>query len=570
MNLSTDYKHYSKINGPVAAIDDLGRKLPGIEEVGPRREDRYVGMFYFVHKSDGNGIPINVSEVLNRTPEAALDYDHPAWGEKESVYHWGEPLFGYYQTKDEWVIRRHIEMLSIADIDFLVFDTTNRITFRDHCKKILYILNEYIQEGWKVPRVVYYTNTKSGETIQEIYEDIYQTGFCSDTWFYWEGKPLIIGLPWECSREIQDFFTFRLSQWPTEPFKEGGFPWMAFERPQHVFRDKMGRAEVISVSVAQHPQIKFGDSAMYGETRNRGRTFHDGHCDEKPEALLWGFNFAEQWEYAITQDPKIIFVTGWNEWTMGRYKGPKDRPVTFIDQANQEYSRDIEPMKGGHFDNYYMQLIDYVRRFKGTDPVLQAGPNKTINIRGTFKQWDDVGPVYYNMPFGTLKRNHTGYGGIVYNNVAGSNGVELLKLTRDDDNLYFFVQTKYPIKKYSFQPWMRLFLHIEGDQRIGWKGYQYAVNLELIDSDFSILHESLGGWRWKHKGRVPLNTAGNQMMLSVSRELLGLKGISDFEVHFKWVDGGRGDWTIEDFYLNGDTAPYGRVNYVYSVISNDR
>ena len=99
---------------------------------------------------------------------------------------------------------------------------------------------------------------------------------------------------------------------------------MSFERPQHVFRDKNGNPEVISVSVAQHPQIKFGDSAMYGEIRNRGRAFHDGYNDKTKGALNWGFNIAEQWEYAIAQDPKIIFVTGWNEWSMGRIRDPKN------------------------------------------------------------------------------------------------------------------------------------------------------------------------------------------------------------------------------------------------------
>ena len=52
------------------------------------------------------------------------------------------------------------------------------------------------------------------------------------------------------------------------------------------------------------------------------------------------------------------------------------------------------------------------------------------------------------------------------------------------------------------------------------------------------------------------------MMLKVPRILIGLDK-SPFEIHFKWADGIAGDWSIEDFYLNGDTAPYGRLNYVY-------
>jgi len=554
-----NYKNYEF--GPTVGKDALGRKLPVLGKVGPRRRDRYVGIFYFVNKSPmERSVPINVTKLLQENPEVARDFDHPAWGPPESIYYWGEPLFGYYLTSDEWVIHKHIEMLTFADVDFLVFDTTNRLTFGDNCKLIFSILNKYIQAGWNVPKVVYYTNTKSGETIQEIYEDIYKPELYPDTWFYWEEKPLIIGFPWECSKEIQEFFTFRLSQWPTEPPKEGGFPWIDFERPQHVFRDKEGNPEIISVSVAQHPQLRFGDSAMYGEIRNRGRAFHDGYNDKTPGALLWGFNFAEQWEYAISQDPKIVFVTGWNEWTAPRLRGPKERPVSFVDQANWEFSRDIEPMKGGHFDNYYIQLIDYIRRYKGTDPISDVGPEKTIDIRGPFTQWNDVQPTYYDMPFGNLHRNHPGYGGIIYINDSGRNSFDMMKVARDNENIYFYVRTRKPIKGI---PW--LFLHIEGDEDVGWEGYHYIVNMITIDYTFSVVHRSLGGWRWVPVGRAPIRVEGNEMMLAISKNLLSLdNGKVPFEIHFKWADNIEGDWSIEDFYLNGDTAPYGRLNFVYS------
>ena len=39
--------------------------------------------------------------------------------------------------------------------------------------------------------------------------------------------------------------------------------------------------------------------------------------------------------------------------------------IYFIDQYNREYSRDAEPMRGYHTDNYYYQLIDGIRRYKG-------------------------------------------------------------------------------------------------------------------------------------------------------------------------------------------------------------
>lgn len=124
--------------GSLYAIDSLGRRLCSEDQVGPARKDRYVGMFYFLTHGAGfdeasgeEGAkkihPVNITEMLKEHPEAKMDYDHPGW--KGSPLCWGEPLYGYYHQKDEWVLRKHIEMLTAAGVDFLVFDTTNRVTF---------------------------------------------------------------------------------------------------------------------------------------------------------------------------------------------------------------------------------------------------------------------------------------------------------------------------------------------------------------------------------------------------------------------------------------------------------
>ncbi len=37
-------------------------------------------------------------------------------------------------------------------------------------------------------------------------------------------------------------------------------------------------------------------------------------------AHYYGVNFQQQWDYALKTDPEFLFVTGWNEWTMGRFE----------------------------------------------------------------------------------------------------------------------------------------------------------------------------------------------------------------------------------------------------------
>src|SRR5699024_12219967 len=88
----------------------------------------------------------------------------------------------------------------------------------------------------------------------------------SDNWYYLDGKPLIIGVSEEAKgRNYESFFTFRESQWPNEPAKPNGWPWIDFQRPQKTYKNDKGEPEIINVSAAQHPnlQASMGGSASY-------------------------------------------------------------------------------------------------------------------------------------------------------------------------------------------------------------------------------------------------------------------------------------------------------------------
>jgi len=44
---------------------------------------------------------------------------------------------------------------------------------------------------------------------------------------------------------------------------------------------------------------------------------------------------------------------------------------------------------------------------------------------------------------------------------------------------------------------------------------------------------------------------------------MGLSG-NGVDIEFKWNDNMQDNGNIMDFYVNGDTAPGGRFNYVYT------
>ena len=68
--------------------------------------------------------------------------------------------------------------------------------------------------------------------------------------------------------------------------------------------------------------------------------------------------------------------------------------IRLQDEFNEEYSRDIEPMKGGYGDTYYMHLISFVRRFKGMEKPAEENKNHTVDIKSGFADWNNVVLTY--------------------------------------------------------------------------------------------------------------------------------------------------------------------------------
>lgn len=550
-------------SGPLMATDALGRTTPDRAAGVPApRENRLVGLFYFLWLGEcGKHKPYNISEIVAADPQAGYKPDSDVWGGVGTYHHWGEPFYGYYYSDDEWVVRHHMKLIMQADIDFLFFDTTNALMYEHNSKLVMRVLQEYHDEGWKIPQVMFYTNTASGKTVQEIYEKIYRPGFARDTWFCLDGKPVIIAVEAECSPECRAFFNIKMSQWPNEPDKLGGWPWMDFTRPQRVFSNLQGVPEVINVSVAQHPQLRFGDSVLYGETGNCGRAFHNGHNDPAPDAWKKGYNFAEQFDRAVETDPPIVLVTGWNEWIAGRWQGIPERPLMFVDCANYEYSRDLEMMRGGYFDNYFMQLIENVRRYKGVadTPVFGRLPVPDGAAVGCFCESD---AVYDSFDDGDFARHAEG-SGCVYDNRTQRNAIRKIKVKHDGEYLCFLLRTKQPVTPYDGTgSWMRLYLNTTGGQ-----GYQFVLNTHPAPDGTTTLARVIGTDDDLTAADLPDVVAfyevdGDKFKIKVPLRALGLDP-DGFTVWFKAADSREPIASVEDFYDKGDVAPLGRMNFVY-------
>ena len=175
---------------------------------GAREGERLVGLFYFLWLGEhGRQGPYDVTKILAADPDAGRKPGSSQWGGIGVYHHWGEPLYGYYFSDDEWVVRRHMKLIMQAGVDFIFFDTTNSFVYEHNANLVMRVLKEYHDAGWKVPKVMFYTNSDSGKTVQRIYDSVYGQGFAKEVWFELDGKPVVVAKEEECSPQMRAFFT---------------------------------------------------------------------------------------------------------------------------------------------------------------------------------------------------------------------------------------------------------------------------------------------------------------------------------------------------------------------------
>ena len=234
----------------------------------------------------------------------------------------------------------------------------------------------------------------------------------------------------------------------------------------------------------------------------------------------------------------------------------------FVDQYTQEYSRDCEPMRGGHGDNYYYQLASWVRRYKGVRKRPVAEGSIRIVIDGSFDDWKTVTPEFRDTIGDTIHRDHKGYGELVYRNDTGRNDIVMSKAAHDDKNIYLFVQTLKKITPRTDRNWMLLLLDTDQNTKTGWLGYDFVVNLD-VSSDTKTTVKARRGDKWKTVGQASYRVNGNGMELSIPRATIGETGKTAYDFH--WADNIQRLDDVSDLGVNGDSAPNRRWNYRYEV-----
>ncbi len=555
----------------IAATDALGRVFVSGDT---ENKERYVGMFYFLWLGiSGSGTVYDISDLLENDPDSLWSVAGGNSASPMGAYHfWGKPLFGYYRSDDEWVIRKHMEMFIYAGLDFLCFDTTNAVTYPNVVAKIFEVLYDYQQQGFKVPKIMYYTNTNSLVTMKSLYNDVYQNAKYaqySSLWFAPNGKPMIVGAKNELIedygsdgepiykeeyKDIAEYFEIKYSQWPgkNKTFYKDGFPWIDFSYPQ---RNHNG---VMSVSVAQHITVRMSD----GDS-NWGRGYDRTTFKNESSRAVEGLNYQSEWD-TVLKNPEavnIAFLTGWNEWIAIKQRGSDNMPY-FVDTFNMEYSRDMEPMEGGYGDNFYLQTIKNIREYKYTSPKhYKYILNSPSGISD--EAWEISSS--YRDPIGDCKqRNSRGYDSrTTYTDSSGRNDIQSVKVTHDDKYLYVLIGCASDIttRLANDTAFMNVYIGTNRSAKYKYGDYNFVINRSLTGGKASV--ERIDGVnKYTSVGSAECWQSGNNLMLKVSLSSLGLSA-ENCSILFKVTDNVLPSEDFSSFYTTGDCAPIGRLSYSY-------
>ena len=398
------------------------------------------------------------------------------------------------------------------------------------------------------------------------------------------------------TNEVKEFFTLRNMWWGyyewdgkrfigTEDNWSFGYS-LADEHiknmsPKELLSTHNGKPEQGAVTPAQHP-VTMTENPM-GVGKSWTRKYGEPQLNEydmpevgyipylnavKPNPVLYGAYFQESWDYALEGDPEFLYINDWNEWTAMKFNTESEtswlgriNPFMFVDQYNMEFNRGIQPMKGGYSDNYYMQMAQNIRRYKGTRSIPEHTGYTEVKIDGRFGDWKHNTIEYRDTQGDTFHRDAKGYAGLHYTNSSGRNDIITSKVAVGKENISFYVECAQKLTPHADQNWMMLLLDADNDSSTGWHGYDYIINKSVkSDRITTLMRFDRETNEWMEEADVAMRYTDNFMELTIPRKALNLSE-QEFTLDFKWTDNPAELKDPISLCLDGDTAPNRRFNY---------
>lgn len=320
----------------------------------------YTMWFNAIH-GDGEGKIESALNVTELKEKYGFSAKYGFGNEKEqhnavpAFHYWAKPAQGYYRSTDKDAIRNNMTLLYNAGVDFIILDYTyakapgynpGTSTWSSYIYKpsvaLLDTIMEMRAEGLGTPYVVFWMgNENMFDNINDYFMSVEKW---KDCFVYWDGKPFIMN--WEYNKKYKtDKYTVRGMYGLRGQAKANQWSYLEINNAKTVAK-KNGVPEHVSCCVATQ-ETYMSQPTAHG--RDGGR--------------FWN----KQWQTAFEYHPKIVTLTWWNEWCAQLYKVDGVGYI-FTDNFDIEHSRDIEPMEGGHGDQYYKWMCEYIRAYRAGEP----------------------------------------------------------------------------------------------------------------------------------------------------------------------------------------------------------
>lgn len=99
----------------------------------------------------------------------------------------------------------------------------------------------------------------------------------------------------------------------------------------------------------------------------------------------------------------------------------------------------------------------------------------------------------------------------------------------------------------------------------GWEGYDFVVNRFIGENGVTSLERAVGDeYSFEKVADVSYAVAANRMVVCIPLSAIGVG--QEFSLKFKVADNVTNPSDIMDYYVNGDSAPIGRLNYYYEYV----
>lgn len=588
-----DLNDYDFTISQLAGVDELGRT---VGQTICNKEHKFSGIYYFVWLGYWDKKIYDISKLLEEYENGTVrNLENPLWAIEGEFYnaeispngkfhYWNEPLYGYYNSEDPWVVRKHLEMLSYAQIDYLMLDFTNGDYTYDSCTyALLDGIAAMLAEGFDVPKVAFMLPGTDenvvgmNKSLKRIYEQWISNEkyegcfFVADEFLNPSGKPFVtLGTKFVSPENeyLLDYIWAKPLYWPNETYEDDYFPSCDYEMIQKNWDGYMAASTGVQTTWCS-------DAYAYPDkvnTRGRGWSMDDYFgIGNDPEKVLQGTCFDYQWDnvYNCEEEVYVVHLSCWNEFVAQKQSAVRSaihgnaKHAVFVDTFDEANSRDIEPVKGRLGDNYYNQLVQKLRQFKQTEAstAVKHGKN-TININNGFVEWADIKGNYLDPIGDTIERNYVSADpALVYTDKTNRNDIARLKFANDNENLYVLVETANDITPYvqGDTNWMNLY--ISTGETGGFTGFNYVINRSPDGLNTSV--EKITGDTVSNVGNAKYVVNGNRIFFEIPLSVLGVSSTKQLSI--KATDNIQKFLDADDFYISGDSAPIGRLSYAYYV-----